>query len=53
VLIARRDLKALKLKQKQNVNATLLSNLQEIFTNDQITALKNTIEEKWTKTKRL
>jgi len=39
--IARRDLKALKLKKKQNDNTDLLSKIREIFTNDQIVVLKN------------
>ncbi|XP_011874574.1 PREDICTED: THAP domain-containing protein 2-like [Vollenhovia emeryi] len=49
VLITRRDFKALKLKKQQNINSALLSKLQEIFTNDQITALKNNRRvQKWT-----
>jgi len=48
MLIARRDLKALKLKKKQNDTAALLSKIREIFTDDQIAVLKNNKRvQKW------
>jgi len=48
MLIARRDLKALKLKKKQNDNAALLSKIREIFNDDQIAVLKNNRRvQKW------